>query len=140
MSYNYNYLDDKDSTRDKLYSWIESLIHVRCVETRTEFATIYDLIKNTLENGEDSINSKLSFDGNEYVFTISLTKNNESDCDCMSKGTLDARNLNTTEAKKVLIKALEGLNEISDKQDFKECDDLVEVEKYKTIINSAIKE
>jgi hypothetical protein len=80
-----SFFDDKDLTKTKLFNWIESLIHVRDVETRMEYVTIYDLVKNTLENGEDEIVSTLEIDGVTYKFNMKLFKMLDSPRDVLVK-------------------------------------------------------
>ena len=89
--------DKEDYTQDKLYYWIESLIHVRDITHLREYTTIYDLVMNTLENGNDTVESTLTFDGVEYTFNMSLKK---EDTHCES------------DAKRILHKALDSLNDL----------------------------
>ncbi len=94
--------DKEDYTQDKLYYWIESLIHVRDITNRREYTTIYDLVMNTLETGHDNVSSTLTFDGVEYTFNMTLKKEDTHKCTCNCEH----------DTKRILHKALDSLNDL----------------------------
>ena len=79
----------KNFTKDKLYNWILSLIEIHSVEYRIDYITIDDLIRNTLENNEDSIESTLILDDNTYKFTMKLEKKDISPINIIKKALND---------------------------------------------------
>lgn len=61
-----------EQINQKLFSWINGIVNINDPAMRREFVPLWDLINNTLKNGEDEITSTIKVDNRSFKLHIGL--------------------------------------------------------------------